>query len=60
MQFLGRYGQDEYGHQVVEHLRDLDSIDPQTCRDAAEQWTPAGMARRYLDLYHRLLEENPT
>ena len=45
---------------LVEHLRDLDSIDPQTCRDAAEQWTPAGMARRYLDLYHRLLEENPT
>ena len=45
--------------RLESHLRDLDSIDPQTCRDAAEQWTPAGMARRYLDLYHRLLEENP-
>ncbi|QCU76830.1 glycosyltransferase [Citricoccus sp. SGAir0253] len=33
-------------------------LDPQACRDAARQWTPAGMARRYLDLYERLLEAN--
>ncbi|MEX5235036.1 glycosyltransferase [Kocuria arenosa] len=45
--------------ELARHLQDLDAIDPQDCRDAAEQWTPAGMARHYLDLYDRLLEENP-
>ncbi|GAA1758210.1 glycosyltransferase [Kocuria aegyptia] len=44
---------------LVRHLGELDSLDPQACREAARQWTPAGMARCYLDLYHRLLEENP-
>lgn len=45
---------------LVRHLLELDRLDAQACREAAEQWTPAGMARRYLDLYHRLLEENPS
>ena len=44
---------------LVQHLHELDRLDPQACRAAAEQWTPAGMARQYLDLYDRLLEANP-
>ena len=49
-------GEDE----LVGHLLELDAIDPDACRERAEEWTPAGMARRYLDLYARLLEENPS
>ena len=45
--------------ELVQHLHELDRLDPQACRAAAEQWTPAGMARQYLDLYDRLLEANP-
>lgn len=40
------------------YLQKLDTIDPEDCRAAAEQWSPAGMARRYLDLYEQLIKEN--
>jgi glycosyltransferase involved in cell wall biosynthesis len=46
--------------ELVRRLAELDEIDPRACREAAEQWTPAGMARQYLDLYARLLEANPS
>ncbi|GGG66126.1 glycosyl transferase family 1 [Kocuria dechangensis] len=46
--------------ELVRRLAELDRIDPRACREAAEQWTPAGMARQYLDLYARLLEANPS
>ena len=46
--------------ELVRALHRLDELDPQACREAAEQWTPAGMARQYLDLYARLLEANPS
>lgn len=46
--------------ELVRALYRLDELDPQACREAAEQWTPAGMARQYLDLYARLLEATPS
>ena len=46
--------------ELIRRLAELDEIDPRACREAAEQWTPAGMARQYLDLYARLLEANPS
>ncbi len=36
-----------------------DGLGPPACREAAEQWTPAGMARQHLDLHTRL-KENPS
>lgn len=55
----GRTGFLETGEdELARSLHRLGELDPQACRVAAEQWTPAGMARQYLDLYARLLEAN--
>lgn len=42
---------------LVRYLGELEAIDPQDCRDAAAGWTPRTMARRYLDLYEKLIEK---
>jgi len=42
--------------ELAEWLGKLDDLDPAACREAARQWTPATMAARYLELYHRLLD----
>ncbi|MDQ3616968.1 MAG: glycosyltransferase [Actinomycetota bacterium] len=39
------------------YLHELDRIDPAVCRAAVQTWTPEAMARRYLDLYVKVLEE---
>ena len=44
--------------ELVDCLARLDEVDPDSCRAAAEPWTPAAMAERYLDLYDDLLERN--
>jgi glycosyltransferase involved in cell wall biosynthesis len=36
-------------------LQQVDRIDPAACRAAAERWTPAAMAHRYLELYDEML-----
>jgi glycosyltransferase involved in cell wall biosynthesis len=41
------------------HLGNLDRIDPEACRAAAACWTPEVMARHYLTLYDRVLQEAP-
>jgi len=43
---------------LTQCLDRLDEIDPADCRAASAGWTPEAMARGYLDLYERLLEEN--
>jgi glycosyltransferase involved in cell wall biosynthesis len=49
-------GEDE----LVRGLRRIGELDPGACREAAQQWSPAAMARQYLDLYAQLLEANPS
>ena len=34
----------------------VDSLDPAACRESVAAWTPAAMAERYVELYHRVLE----
>ncbi len=34
----------------------VDSLDPAACRASVAAWTPAAMAERYVELYHRVLE----
>lgn len=37
-------------------LTRVDEIDPDTCRASAADWTPATMARRYVELYGEVLD----
>lgn len=50
--FLG-----ETEEALAKGLVAVDAIDRDACRAAAAPWTPKEMARAYLDLYDRLLEE---
>jgi glycosyltransferase involved in cell wall biosynthesis len=44
--------------QLAEYLLRVDEIDPRQCRREAERrFTPAVMARRYLDLYEQVLSQ---
>jgi glycosyltransferase involved in cell wall biosynthesis len=41
--------------ELVEAVCKVDDLSPEACRAAAQRWTPAAMAQRYLDLYGKLL-----
>ena len=42
---------------LARHLGRVGDLEPDACRTAAASWTPEVMARRYLELYDRVLSE---
>jgi glycosyltransferase involved in cell wall biosynthesis len=45
----------DHEEELVEAVCKVDEISSEACRAAAQRWTPAAMAHRYLDLYGKLL-----
>ena len=41
---------------LVLALGRVGSLDPAACRESVAAWTPEAMARRYVELYHRVLD----
>ena len=39
-------------------LARAEEIDPDDCRASVEGWTPAAMARRYVELYAKVLDRS--